>query len=496
MNKMEATIRGWLANPLRDDNQIDLVCELNKVLQPLGLDSESGGGKLEFHGRDPIIKSTLPLASMAAVSLMAKAVSVADFWRFRGGKSQDLSVQLGQVLHRLCPFYDNKWELLNGYPPGMPSDPANPFSPVYMYPTRDGRFIHLMNIYPRLKTSALAFLGCHDDPKAIAEVVRRWDAFALEDAANKMGLQATVIRTVDEFLDLEQCQYLKDQPLIEVEKLSDSPVEPLSANPATPLDGVRALGMGHVIAGAGLGRALAHHGADVLNIWRPNDFELDLVYDSANVGMRSSILEIARPEDMLRFREMLRTADVFFSNRRPGYLQHFGLSAQDVAQLRPGIVHVEMSLYGNLGPWANRIGFDQNAGGVAGLFTLEGSFDDPKLTEIFVVNDYAMSWLASIGVNAALKRRATEGGSYRVRLSLARLSLWLLEMGIFDKTYAHAIANTEGEHAYLDPSVFSADTPCGFYQGVTDQVLMSETPGYYKTVLVPRGSSKLEWLPR
>ncbi|NHM33992.1 hypothetical protein G8761_26075 [Bacillus sp. C11] len=46
--------------------------------------------------------------------------------------------------------------------------------------------------------------------------------------------------------------------------------------------------MGHVIAGAGLGRALAAHGADVLNIWRPHEFEHDSTYYTANVGMRSS----------------------------------------------------------------------------------------------------------------------------------------------------------------------------------------------------------------
>ncbi|MEA2961123.1 MAG: hypothetical protein QOI46_1221, partial [Alphaproteobacteria bacterium] len=51
--------------------------------------------------------------------------------------------------------------------------------------------------------------------------------------------------------------------------------------------------------------------------------------------------------------------------------------------------------------------------------------ENPKLPEIFVVNDYITSWLASVGAIAALKRRAIEGGSYRVRISLARLSLWL-----------------------------------------------------------------------
>jgi hypothetical protein len=70
-------------------------------------------------------------------------------------------------------------------------------------------------------------------------------------------------------------------------------------------------------------------------------------------------------------------------------------------------------------------------------------------------------------VIAALRRRATEGGSYRVRVSLARVALWLLQMGIFDKSYARGVAGSPGAHAYLDPDLFEADTPCGHYQGAS-----------------------------
>lgn len=113
-----------------------------------------------------------------------------------------------------------------------------------------------------------------------------------------------------------------------------------------------------------------------------------------------------------------------------------------------------------------------------GILAREGTLERPALTEIFVVNDYAMSWLAAMAVLATLKRRAQEGGSYRIHLSLTRLSMWLLQMGLFDKDYAHEIGTTTGDHAYLPPEVFQADTPCGTYQGVTDQVLMTATPGH------------------
>jgi hypothetical protein len=496
MGELGRRITDALANPILDDRRVDPMRELTEVLGVVGLDPFSGGGEIAFIGRDPIVKSPLPLATMAAVGLMAKAVSVADLWRFRGGTGQDLSVNLGQVLHRLCPFYDRKWELLNGYPPGNPADPTHPFMPTNMYPTRDARRMLLMNIYPALKTKALAFFGCNDDPKAIGEVVRKWDAFALEDAMNRAGLQATVVRSPEEFLAEEQGQYVERMPLIEIEKIADSAREPFGDRPSTPLSGVRALGLSHVIAGAGFGRAFAYHGADVLNIWRPNDFEMDFNYYTANVGMRSSIMDIGRPDEMARFRALLRDADVFFANRRPGFIERMGLSTDELAVVRPGIVHVDISIYGPKGPWANRIGFDQTAGGVSGVLALEGSVENPKLPEIFVVNDYITSWMASVGAIAALKRRAIEGGSYRVRISLARLSLWLLQMGVFDKRYAYATAGTAGEHEYLAPDLFEAETPCGYYQGVTDQVTMSATPGFYATPLVPRGASKAEWLER
>ena len=493
MPSIQTRISEALANPITDDRTIDPMRELHEVLAVTGHSPEDTGGAIRFEGRDPIISSPWPLATMAGVALMAKAVAMADLWRVRTGEAQDLSVDLRQVLHRLCPFYDKKWELLNGYAPGAPSDPANPFMPSHMYQTRDGRWMQLLNIYPRTKTAALAFFGTNDDPRAVGEAVRRWDGLELEEAANRAGLQATMVRTVEEFMAEEQFGYLAAMDLVEIKKIADS--DPVSFTPAakSPLEGVRALGLGHVIAGSGLGRALAYHGADVLNIWRPADFEMDAVYYTANVGMRSSTLDIAEPGGMALFKSLLARADVFFANRRPGYLGKYGLTAQELAEIRPGLIHVDMSLYGWSGPWAGRTGFDQNAGGVTGVLAREGTPERPKLTEIFVVNDYAMSWLASVAVAAALKRRAVEGGSYRIRISLARLSLWLLHMGIFDKAYATSVAGRPGEHEYRAPELFEAKTACGFYQGVTDQVKMSQTPGSYRIPLVPRGASRPEW---
>ena len=71
-----------------------------------------------------------------------------------------------------------------------------------------------------------------------------------------------------------------------------------------------------------------------------------------------------------------------------------------------------------------------------------------------------------------------------------------MSLGIFDKAYAQETAGSSDEHAQVAPDLFRAETPLGTYQGMTDQVVMSRTPGSFKTVLVPQGSSKPEWLPQ
>ena len=103
-------------------------------------------------------------------------------------------------------------------------------------------------------------------------------------------------------------------------------------------------------------------------------------------------------------------------------------------------------------------------------------------------------WLGTVGALEPLRRRAEEGGSYRVVVSLTRTVLWLLSLGIFDKEYASASAGSSDEHTYAAPDLFTAETSLGTYQGVTGQVVMSRTKQSYRTVLAPRGSSKPQWL--
>ncbi|WP_369185232.1 CoA transferase [Streptomyces sp. Y1] len=498
-------VRKAVADPLTRDDGFDIHQALREVLAPAGLRPEDSGGTVTFLGSDPIVPSIMRLGGAAALGITAKSVALAALWRHRTGEGQDVTMDLRKAPHRLCPFYDRTWELLNGHPGGMPSDPDSPLG-FEFYRARDGRWMMPLNPYPKIRNAAYRLLRTWPEKQAVADAVARWDAADLERAGAELGVVMPMLRTTEDFLREPAYEFLARDPLIRIEKIGDSEPEPLPAGVAQPLSGIRALGMGHVIAGAGIGRDLAYHGADVLNLWRPDELELDVAYNSANVGVRSSTVDPYGPEGRARIRELLSSADVFYANRRPGYLERIGLSAEQAAAVRPGIVHVRLSLAGESGPWAGRVGFDQVAGALTGIMLMEGPdgvaagpTSTPAMPHIGVVNDYLLSWLATTGAVAALLRRATEGGSYRVTLNLTRVAVWILSLGVFDRDYAHATAlarDSESPHAYLDPDTFTATTPCGHYQGVTDQVAMSRTPGRFRTVLVPRGSSTPCWLPR
>ncbi|RJQ66957.1 carnitine dehydratase [Pseudonocardiaceae bacterium YIM PH 21723] len=481
-----------MANPAVDDG-FDPYAEYAEVLAGIGMTPEDTGGTTRFLGADPVVPSTLRLGGATAIALAAKSAAMAKLWRLRTGEGQDITADLRSAPHRLCPFYDRRWELLNGYPAGTPANPSRAFG-LQFYRTADNRWVLPLNLYPKIKIGAQVLLGTPDDTDAVAAAIARWTGKDLEDAGAAAGVVMPMLRSTEELMrEPHYRDVLADLPLIEITKIADSAPEPLPTSGDQPLSGIRALGMGHVIAGAGAGRALALHGADVLNIWRPDELEHDVAYLSANVGVRSSTIDAYQAEGAERIRRLLTGADVFYANRRPGYLRTIGLSAEQAAEIRPGIIHGTFSLNGERGPWADRIGFDQTAGSLTGMMNLEGDGDTPALPPVMVVNDYIASWLMAAGIAEALARRAADGGSYRVHVSLTRAALWILSMGVFDKAYATEIAGRGEQHAYLDPETFTAETPLGHYQGVTDQVHMSRTPGRYETVLVPRGSSRPEW---
>ncbi len=491
-NRLDTRLKNICANKINQEGKIDIYKEFDEVANSIGLSLKSAGGKITFIGADPIVNSTIALGSGSAIALMLKATAASEIWKERGGDDQDLSVELSKSLCRLSMAY-KMLETVNNYCPDNPD--TNLYGTVMNFRTKDGRYVIPMNNNPKLRDRMQDLLGCRNSLTSVASSIIRWDSDRLEKAATDQGLIMGKVRSLEEFMNEPVYrEYMKTIPLIEIEKIGDSEPEPLSVGAKTPLEGIRALGMGHVMAGAGIGRSLSCYGADVLNIWRLNEYEYDNNYISASMGMRSSRIDYKSDKGLRQVKDLLKSADIFFANRRGALMEELEMTAEDCAKIRPGIIYCNTSFAGDRGPWKDRIGYDQVAGAVTGMTVFEGDMNHPQLPVVNVVNDNIVGWLAAAGVIKALELRSKFGGSYRVHVSLCRASLWLMSMGIFDKTYAASVSGTPGLHEQHDPDTFEAYTPMGLYQGYTDQVKMSSLKESYRTILVPRGSSFPVWL--
>ena len=244
--------------------------------------------------------------------------------------------------------------------------------------------------------------------RSVGDKVVRMPAVAVEEAVLAAGGAAAAQRTRSSWL-AAQGSWVRSEPLVSLEKLGDAPSRRRPGD--SPLAGVRVLDLTHVIAGPVCGRVLAAHGADVLHV-TPSGWPvlLDLVRDT-DFGKRQCVA------DLDGVRALAAEADVFVQSYRPGSL---GFTAADLAAARPGIVVVSLSAYGHTGPWRQRRGFDslvQMATGIAA--------GDPPVPLPAQALDHGTGWLAAHGAMTALSR----GGSWHVRVSLARTAEHLHDMG-------------------------------------------------------------------
>jgi len=464
--------------------------ELDALLALGRLTRDDAGGKVSFSGEDPLVESVFRLGAIAAVGRMAPAIAAAALHRMRNGRGQDLHCELARVIHELAPDVR-----LNGYTPAQlqPNWMLRNGYSGYFVPTRDGRKVSFANMYPDLAEAMTDVIGIPAHRKEeILKAIAEWNARELEEAASARGACLVMVRTPEEWAAEPHAQHLRGIPVIQIERLGDSPPEPLPAGGAQnlrPLSGVRALGLARILAGATIGTSLAEHGADVLNVWSPESVETNNAYIYAHMGMRPTWIPERTREGQDRIRALLKQADIFFENRREGAMERRGLSFEDCAKHRPGIIHVSLRAYGHEGPWKDRVGFDTPVLCAMGATVAEGSLEAPRAPPMKPINDWVAGWFGAFGAMAALRLRATEGGSWRVRVSLARTCQWWLDWPQFDKPVRPAKQPEPIDY-------YRVQTGLGEYQGIPCQLRYSETQPRFEHTLLPIGSARPEFLPR
>jgi formyl-CoA transferase len=205
-----------------------------------------------------------------------------------------------------------------------------------------------------------------------------------------------------------------------------------------PLDGVRVLEIGTLIAGPFAGRLLADLGAELIKIERPDKPDplrewgagyrgRGLWWPIASRNKKLITLDVRSGREL--FLELVACSDVVLENFRPGTLERWGLGPDELRRVNPGIVLARVSGYGQTGPYAPRAGFASVAEAMGGLRHLNGYPGEPPPRTGLSLGDSLAAMFATIGVLAALVQR--NGGVSRtgqvVDVALTESCLALLE---------------------------------------------------------------------
>ena len=214
-----------------------------------------------------------------------------------------------------------------------------------------------------------------------------------------------------------------------------------------------------------------------------------LVVDSGR-GKLSTSIDLRGADGRNTLTALLRDADIFVQGYRPGAIAGRDFGPDAAARIKPGIVYVTLSAYGHTGPWANRRGFDslvQNANGLNIAEAEAFGAAQPKPLPAQAI-DHASGYLLAFGAMTALARRATEGGSWHVRVSLAQTGQWLRGLGRIDGMKAHDL-----ELADVTDRIEESASGFGKLTAVRDSVVMSETPPRWERPSVPLGTHPPVW---
>ncbi|MCV2360531.1 CoA transferase [Paucibacter sp. TC2R-5] len=215
------------------------------------------------------------------------------------------------------------------------------------------------------------------------------------------------------------------------------------------LGGVRVLDLSRVLAGPWCTQTLADLGADVIKVERPGsgddtrawgppylkdeqgrDTSEAAYYLGANRNKRSIAIDIACPAGQALIRELAAGVDVLVENFKVGDLARYGLDAQSLRELNPGLIVCSITGFGQTGPYKDRAGYDYAVQGIGGLMSVTGERDDlpgggPQKVGVAVA-DLFTGLYATVAILAALRHRDATGQGQVIDMALLDTQLAML----------------------------------------------------------------------
>jgi crotonobetainyl-CoA:carnitine CoA-transferase CaiB-like acyl-CoA transferase len=202
------------------------------------------------------------------------------------------------------------------------------------------------------------------------------------------------------------------------------------------LDGISVVDLSRVLAGPLVAMTLGDLGADVVKVESPAGDDTrtwlppvdaqgrSAYHHAANRNKRSIVLDLKVEPDRELARRLCERADVVVSNFKPGTLERFGLDYEVVSGANPGVIHCEITGFGERGG-RELPGYDPLVQAVGGLMSVTGPPETPSKTGVAIV-DVVTALYATVAVLAALHERGRSGRGQRVTIDLLHANLAML----------------------------------------------------------------------
>lgn len=419
-------------NSIPDRSSFHTLDTIKHIWRGLDLPEEALA-PLHLPTTSPIYPSSFKIDHLAQSTIALSALSAA-LVRSLHTKALIPRVTVPQK-HACLEFKTERFYSLDG------KLPTATWGPIGGLHRADDGYVRIHDTFPhhRFGTLELLGLGREASREDVAEKVRAWKRFELEDAAAKSGLAVYALRSYGEWDATPQADAVPNFP-IRIRRIGDGGASGLpphmTANTRGPercLRGVRVLEFSRVIAAPVAGKTLAAHGADVIWITSPNLPDLPDLDRNLSRGKRTVQLDLDTETDCATLRALVKDADVFLQGYRPSSLAAKGFSAEALTKTKPGIIIANLSAFGPEGPWAERRGFDSLVQTCTGMnvseaqhFGGDGGVAKPMPCQAL---DHAAGYLLATGIAAAVYRRAREGGSWAVDVSLAGVMGYLRSLG-------------------------------------------------------------------
>jgi len=190
-----------------------------------------------------------------------------------------------------------------------------------------------------------------------------------------------------------------------------------------PLDGVRVLELGQILAGAFATTILGYFGAEVIKIeapglgdpirkWRIVKDDTSLWWWSLSRNKRSVTINLKTSDGQQLVRDLCGQCDVLVENFRPGQMERWGLGPDDIKALNPDLIYTRISGYGQTGPYSKRPGFASVCEGFGGFRYINGVPGELPVRPNLSVGDTLAGIHGALGVCMAYIRRLQQGSGH------------------------------------------------------------------------------------